>query len=206
MHTISDIERLENQTELHFELVNGLIYPKERSTPLSNNEISKILSENFDYQWFYNMIPMASIRHKQLISELQSMIYAQLNTVYRCYGEGAEVKVYRKYFSFRKPDITITLRQQECYEKNYLVNPVTLIEVLSPSTEHKDRHEKKEEYFAIESLQEYILVSQETPLIQQYIRENKTEWTMKVYDEISQTCVLTVGVEIHLGKLYYDIL
>jgi Uma2 family endonuclease len=206
LYQLADIEKLEALTEIRFELVDGLVYPKESSTPLSEEQIDILLAENIDYQWILTHIPMSSIKHKKLISELQSLIYRHLSPTYCCYGEGAEVLVSKKYLSFRKPDITISLRQNELYEKDYLLNPISLIEVLSPSTEKKDLNEKKEEYLAIPSLQEYVLVSQDLPKIQQFLRKNKTEWTMRVYDSKDQSCIPTVGVEIKLGALYEGIL
>jgi len=77
---------------------------------------------------------------------------------------------------------------------------------LFPSTQHKDLNEKKEEHFQIPSLEEYILVSQEKYTIQQFLRSDKTKWTMRVYNTQNQTFVMTVGVKIEMDKLYQGIL
>jgi Uma2 family endonuclease len=65
-----------------------------------------------------------------------------------------------------------------CGEKQYrdaardvLLNPLVLIEVLSPTTEQYDRTTKFDLCKQIESLREYVLVSQVTPRIERYIRE-----------------------------------
>jgi len=202
MYQNKDIEKLEDLTELAFELIDGQVFAKESSFPLSDEQIAVLFSQNYTQEWLLNTIPMASINHKRLISELQSLIYTQLAPIYCCYGEGCEVEVNRKYISFRKPDITISVYSNEKYKNNLLTNPISVIEVLSPSTQEKDLNEKKEEYFKIASLQEYILVSQDLPKIRQFVRDNKNEWTMKIYDSKDQTCIMTVGVKISLEKLY----
>jgi Uma2 family endonuclease len=85
-----------------------------------------------------------------------------------------------------------------------LENPFSIIEVLSKSTQKKDQTEKKEEYQAIESLQEYVLISQDSYKIQQFLRQGKTSWISKVYDSKDQSCILTVGVKIKLKELYQN--
>jgi Uma2 family endonuclease len=51
--------------------------------------------------------------------------------------------------------------------------------VLSPSTEAFDRGAKFQAYQTIESLKEYVLVSQSEPLIEQFIRNGDGEWKYK---------------------------
>jgi Uma2 family endonuclease len=58
-----------------------------------------------------------------------------------------------------------------------LLNPILLIEALSESTASFDRGKKFQAYQLIESLQEYILISQDTHLIEQYVRQTKGSWT-----------------------------
>ena len=55
--------------------------------------------------------------------------------------------------------------------KNTVTNPKLIVEVLSPSTENIDRGRKFENYLRLESLEEYVLVSQDQPLITSYYRQ-----------------------------------
>jgi Uma2 family endonuclease len=101
------------------------------------------------------------------------------------------------------PDLTFTVRSKELFNgQACLENPHSIIEVLSPSTEKKDRNEKAEAYKGIESLQEYVLIAQDSYKIEQYLRKGKTKWTVKIYDSENDTCILTVGVKIKLNELY----
>jgi Uma2 family endonuclease len=55
---------------------------------------------------------------------------------------------------------------------------VLLIEVLSPSTEGFDRGAKFQLYREIDSLQEYLLVSQSSPRIEHYSKQNSGMWLL----------------------------
>ena len=56
-----------------------------------------------------------------------------------------------------------------------LTNPTVIVEVLSSSTEEYDRGEKFERYKTIQSLREYVLVSQDAPRIEVFARERGWE-------------------------------
>lgn len=59
-----------------------------------------------------------------------------------------------------------------------LLNPVLLIEVLSESTESYDRGKKFQHYRSIESLREYVLVSQDEARIEKYVKQGDGFWIL----------------------------
>src|SRR5437870_8707171 len=59
-----------------------------------------------------------------------------------------------------------------------VVNPILLVEVLSDSTEAYDRGKKFEHYRQIASLQEYLLISQKEPRIEQFVRQVDGRWLL----------------------------
>lgn len=61
-------------------------------------------------------------------------------------------------------------------DNNTVINPLVIVEVLSPSTEAYDRGAKFAHYKRLETLQVYVLVAQDQPRIQTYTR-NGDEWT-----------------------------
>jgi Uma2 family endonuclease len=74
--------------------------------------------------------------------------------------------------SYHYPDITVVCGtpQFEDAHLDALLNPTLLIEVLSPSTEAYDRGGKFAHYRKIPSLREYVLVAQDQPTIERYVR------------------------------------
>jgi Uma2 family endonuclease len=207
MDALEILEKLAERTDFTFEVIEGKIVPKECSEPLPDEVLRFLLADNFSFEELINFyeIPMASINHSRIISQLTVLIAQQISgSGYGFYING--IKVAKKSFgTFYVPDLAFTLRHNEIFDCNdSLENPVSIIEVLSPSTEKKDRNEKAEAYKSIESLQEYVLIAQDPYKIEQYLRKGKTTWTVKIYDSENDTCILTVGVKIKLNELYQN--
>jgi Uma2 family endonuclease len=62
--------------------------------------------------------------------------------------------------------------------RDTVVNPVLIVEVLSESTEAYDRGQKFEQYRTLPSLREYLLVAQDAPRIEQWIRQPDHNWLL----------------------------
>ena len=78
------------------------------------------------------------------------------------------------------PDVSVVCGEPKLADnyKDTLLNPTLVVEVLSPSTEAYDRGFKFSQYRDIESLQEYILVSQAEPRIEVFRRQPSGEWLL----------------------------
>ncbi|MEO8397568.1 MAG: Uma2 family endonuclease, partial [Chloroflexota bacterium] len=61
-------------------------------------------------------------------------------------------------------------------QQDTLLNPTVIIEVLSPSTEIYDRGKKFQYYRELDSLQEYVLISQDQARIECYLRQPDGKW------------------------------
>ncbi len=78
--------------------------------------------------------------------------------------------------SFVYPDVSVVCGPPDFYDdrQDTITNPTLVVEVLSPSTERYDRGEKFLGYQSVPSLKEYVMVSQEKRLIEQYVRGGNT--------------------------------
>jgi len=76
------------------------------------------------------------------------------------------------------PDVVVFCGEMKLAEndKDTLLNPILVLEVLSPSTEAYDRGFKFAQYRMIESLQEYALVSQTEPRVEVFRRQPSGDW------------------------------
>ncbi|MBO3461743.1 Uma2 family endonuclease [Aetokthonos hydrillicola Thurmond2011] len=87
-----------------------------------------------------------------------------------------------------------------------ILNPLLIVEVLSPSTEAYDRGEKFRKYRSIASFCEYLLVSQTEPYIEQYyIQEpnSNDRWLLQVHSKLERAVILqSLNVEIPLAEIY----
>ena len=85
-----------------------------------------------------------------------------------------------------------------------ILNPLLIVEVLSPSTEAYDRGDKFRKYRSIPSFCEYLVVSQAEPYIEQYLRlENGDRWQLQTYDQLDQIITLeSLKIELPLQEIY----
>jgi Uma2 family endonuclease len=87
-----------------------------------------------------------------------------------------------------------------------ILNPLLIVEVLSPSTEAYDRGDKFRKYRSITSFCEYLLVSQSEPYVEQYHnldRQSSNRWQLQICDQIDRTITLqSLNVEIPMQEIY----
>jgi Uma2 family endonuclease len=83
-----------------------------------------------------------------------------------------------------------------------VLNPSVIIEVLSRTTESYDRGDKFEHYRRLESLQEYVLVSQHRMRVEQFVRDG-AHWQMSdLTDPQARLRLAPIGCEIALDVIY----
>lgn len=78
------------------------------------------------------------------------------------------------------PDVIVVCGEPN-FEDEYidtLLNPTLIVEVLSESTESYDRGKKAGFYRAVESIVEYLLVSQDEHRVVQYIKQSDSRWLL----------------------------
>jgi Uma2 family endonuclease len=69
-----------------------------------------------------------------------------------------------------------------------------------------DKVTKLREYKHIETLQEYLVVSQEQVLVEQFIREKANQWYSKTYENAAENIYLpTVGATIKIEEIYREV-
>ena len=103
------------------------------------------------------------------------------------------------------PDVTIVCGELHVnpFDKNSIINPSVIFEVLSPSTERYDRGEKWARYRRLDSLEEYLLVSQDKPQIEQCIRQEDGTWKFTYVEGLEVSSTMTVlGVTLSLAEVY----
>jgi Uma2 family endonuclease len=78
------------------------------------------------------------------------------------------------------PDISVVCGEPRFAggEFDTLINPIAIIEILSKTTEAYDRGEKFQHYREIETLQDYLLISQDKARIEGYSRQTDGKWML----------------------------
>ncbi|HEX6185194.1 MAG TPA: Uma2 family endonuclease [Pyrinomonadaceae bacterium] len=150
----------------------------------------------------------ASKRHNLITANLIRVLGNQLlDRPCNVYPSDMRVKV-SPLGKYTYLDVVVACEEEEFddEERDTLLNPVVVIEVLLESTEAYDRGKKFEHYQYIESLTEYLLVSQEPYRVEQYVRQGGQEW--KYYEYHSAEDVLrisVIGCELALKDVYVKV-
>ncbi|HUB24328.1 MAG TPA: Uma2 family endonuclease [Tepidisphaeraceae bacterium] len=96
--------------------------------------------------------------------------------------------------SYLYPDISVVCGPPQFDpddpNKTTIINPRVVVEVLSNSTESYDRGAKFDLYGEISTLQEYVLVSQQQPLIETFLRRPKGVWLFTPFKGIKASVKL----------------
>ncbi len=84
-----------------------------------------------------------------------------------------------------------------------LLNPKVVIEVLSDSTRGYDRGAKARQYKRLPSLTEYVLVEQDEPVVDRYVRQADGSWVETTVEGLAATFAFaTVTARVALAELY----
>ena len=146
---------------------------------LAAERLSETRSEYLDG----GVCPMtgASANHSRIILNISTELNNQLGDR-PCEVFPIDMKVRladsKKFFY---PDVSVVCGELQYHDerKDIFLNPDFVVEVLSPSTEAFDRGAKFRAYQTIESLKEYLLVAQDSPAVEQYVRNGDGSWKYK---------------------------
>jgi len=120
----------------------------------------------------------ASKSHNRIQATVTGMLYTQfVGRPYESFGSDQRVKVDATFYTY--PDISVVCGEAEFDESELdtLLNPIVIIEILSPSTEIYDRGKKFQRYRELDSLQEYVLIAQDSMRIEHYLRQGE-KWIL----------------------------
>jgi Uma2 family endonuclease len=97
------------------------------------------------------------------------------------------------------PDVTVVCGEPLFLDdtRDNLLNPMVIVEVLSPSTKSYDRGKKFEHYRRLDSLREYVLVAQDEVLVEHYLRQGD-DWLPTVLRSLDDTLSL-VSIDCHVS-------
>ena len=146
-----------------------------------------------------------SERHNLIAGNLITELNIQLRQApCRVYPSDLKVRVPNSK-RFFYPDVSVVCGEVEYAEdgKDVILNPILIIEVLSESTAAFDRGKKFQSYQQIESLQEYLLVSQDELLIEHYLRQEKGHWLYTKVTGLEEAVILsTFKCQLALSDIY----
>lgn len=161
----------------------------------------------------------SEVRHEYVQGYVYAMVGASKRHNLVAFALGAELRAYLKsspckvYITdvkvkikdiFFYPDLLVSCSENKL-SPYYETDPKIVIEVLSPSTETKDRFDKRLVYQRIESLREYVLVEQDKIQIDIYRRETDG-WTLERYAGGDKVVFESIDFTIPIEEIYADVI
>jgi Uma2 family endonuclease len=91
-------------------------------------------------------------------------------------------------------------------QKDTLLNPTLIVEVLSKSTEANDRGFKFAQYRKLDSLGAYVLVSQSEPRVETFHRQADERWVLSEFVGVDAVCRFeSLNCQVLLSDIYHRV-
>jgi Uma2 family endonuclease len=142
----------------------------------------------------------ASQVHNLLAAAFAGKLLAALQAPWRLYIADMKVRVQDDFYY---PDLMVS-GEPVAPDKYYLVEPTVIIEILSPTTEARDRLEKRIGYQRLASMGEFVLVSQERRSIEVF-RRRADGWEVETYGAGDTLRLAAIAFATPVDDLYRDV-
>src|SRR5713226_8903147 len=168
----------QNSPDVRYEYIDGYVYLMAGGTP----------------------------QHGLIIGNIQG----ELNRQFRrhrspCRAYPSDVRWQLSETRYLFPDVSVTCEESDQKAKDGLRFPRLVVEVLSPSTEERDRNEKFDCYRACASIQEVVLVRTARQVVEVYRRTVDDKWLLQLYGPEDEVEFVSLGVNIPASIIYEDV-
>lgn len=175
--TAEEYLHLERHSEIRHEFLDGTVYAMSGGSPA----------------------------HSTICFNLAVIVGSQLRGT-NCRGFSSDMKVRAGDASlYAYPDLTLVCGEPRFHNEHVdvLTNPSVIFEVLSRSTEAYDRGEKFERYKTIETLTDYVLVSQDAPRLEHFLRRPDGTWSRSEAGGLESSLgIASVNCRLPLAEVY----
>lgn len=181
----------------------------ERTPTMSVGEYFELEKNNPDTRYEYldgyvYMMSGGSANH----ATISGNIYTILRSLPRggpCRVYNSDMKVYVSEKRYFHPDITVSCNPRDRGTADLIQSPRLVVEVLSPTTEARDRGRKLQCYLACPSIEEYLLVDARSMRIEIYRKEQK-RWLYDAFEAGDEVELTTLGVRFPVANAYEDVI
>jgi Uma2 family endonuclease len=159
------------------------------------------------YRGSIRAMPGASFRHSNIVSNTSRYLGNRFDEG-GCTVHTNDLRVLVSEAAYYYPDIVVLCGPPDLTDTRpeALRNPAAVVEVLSPSTEKRDRSEKLSSYQDISSLQAYVMLWQDEARAEVWQREGAHSWKVETLRGLDATLSLEVlGVDVPLAQVYRNV-
>lgn len=106
------------------------------------------------------------------------------------------------------PDVVIVSSEPVFSDQNFdvLQNPTVVVEIFSTATNSANKTTKLENYLAMNSIRECLLVKEDEMRVEHYAKQNMKQWIYRIYNEKDDVISLeSLNCKISLSEIYAQI-
>lgn len=180
----------------------------ERTPTMDIEEYFELEEHNPDtrYEYFDGYVYMmsgGSANHATIGGNIYTMLRSLLRGgPCRVYNSDMKVRVSEtRYFH---PDVTVTCDARDRGNTDLIQSPRLIIEVLSPTTEARDRGRKLQSYLACPSIEQYLLVDARSMRIETYKKE-RDRWIYDAFEADDEVELPTLDISFPVVDAYEDV-
>ncbi|MBI3966916.1 MAG: Uma2 family endonuclease [Chloroflexi bacterium] len=185
--------------------------PREEARRYSVAEYLKMEDASETKHEYYDgeivAFPGVSIEHDTIALNASATLRLRLRgTDCRVFTSDVRVRTAGRMYAY--PDVKVACGERRFTEESVpaLLNPVLIVEVLSPSTRGYDRGDKFVQYRTVPTLREYVLIEQTRVHVEQFRRGEGGLWILREYKDLGETLQLeSIGVSLPLATVYEDV-
>lgn len=183
---------------------------KPKPKQISEEEYLEMEDSSLEKHEYFNgeifQMAGASLRHVLINSNITADLHAQLKKR-DCRVLHTDMRILiEKTGLYTYPDTVIVCGKSKIKKfkgLETLLNPVVIVEVLSPSTADYDKGAKFDHYRAIESLQEYVLVWQDKKRIARYTKQTDESWVLRDFiGEEAEIALTSIDCALSMEDVY----
>lgn len=138
-----------------------------------------------------------SVNHAAICAAMTGILYQALSdSPCMVYSSDARMQLAERQYLY--PDLVVACGEQS---GTMLVNPTVVIEVISPTSEKRDRGEKLKTYKSLPTVQEYVLIGSEYQAIEVHRHEGRF-WKEQHYYEGDLVELKSLGISFPFDEVY----
>ncbi|MGD0282553.1 MAG: Uma2 family endonuclease [Dissulfurispiraceae bacterium] len=149
----------------------------------------------------YNMSPAPKPRHQRVVWNISGVLDRNKDKLKGCFPFFSPTDIVFDKHNVLQPDVFVVCDKGKIAENNIEGAPDLIFEVISPSTELKDKKEKKALYERF-GVKEYLLVHPEAEYVEKYILENGKYGLPELLNWNETLKLHTFEIEINLSDIF----
>ena len=154
---------------------------------------------------YVRMLAGGTLDHATIGANIISILRRSLRgSPCRVFTSDARVRLSRTRYVY--PDASVSCDEQDRGRNDNVQSPRLVVEVLSPSTEGYDRGQKFGFYRDSPTIQEYLLIDAQRPMLEVYRREKHDLWILRAYRMDEEVELSNLGVFFAVREVYEDVI